>query len=271
MRVLFGKGRKSTDSDSDLFLKVNNCGSYKDVDEDIVLIRTEGRKDYHLLFVASGELKVDGISYPSGHCALYRPNEAHNYTYKSGDGSVYYWVHFAGTNANEVVQDFVGRCVCYRDKINDVNNILEMMIGACVNGGEKSEEYLTALLTALCIILCEKKIEKPFAKIIAMMNDFSQQHKLVDYAQACYMSEGHFSRAFKQVYGVTPIKYKTKLQIDYAKFLLTSTFLKISAIASLSGFDDSLYFSRVFKKYTGCSPDKYRNNINKEKNNVNSN
>ena len=48
---------------------------------------------------------------------------------------------------------------------------------------------------------------------------------------------------------------------DYAKYLLTSTSLKVSAVASLSGFDDPLYFSRVFKKNTGYSPDKYRKNL----------
>ncbi|MBE5731599.1 MAG: AraC family transcriptional regulator [Clostridiales bacterium] len=261
MRVLFGKGRKNTDSDSELILKVNNCGSYKNVSEDIELVRVNGRKDYHLLFVASGEFVVDGISYPSSHCALYKPNEAHNYTYKASEGSVYYWIHFTGTQAEEIVEDFTGRCVCYKDKSNDVNNILEMMISACVNSGERSEDYIVALLKALCILLCEKKIEKPFAKAIAMMSDFSQNHTLEDYSQASFMSDGHFIRAFKQSYGVTPLKYKTKLQTDYAKYLLTSTSLKVSVVASLSGFDDPLYFSRVFKKNTGYSPDKYRKNL----------
>jgi AraC-like DNA-binding protein len=261
MRVLFGKGRKDTDSDSELVLKVNNCGSYKDVDEDVELVREHGRKDLHLLFVANGEFVVDGVCYTSGHCALYRPNEAHHYVYKAGEGSVYYWVHFTGTNAGDIIKDFTKRCVCYRDKSSDVNNILEMMIGACVNGGERCEEYLIALLQALCILLCEKTIDKPFAKALAMMSDFSQSHTLYDFAQASYMSEGHFTRAFKLAYGVTPLKYKSKLQTDYAKFLLASTSLKVSVVATLAGFDDPLYFSRVFKKNTGSSPEKYRKNL----------
>ncbi|MBO5224409.1 MAG: helix-turn-helix transcriptional regulator [Clostridia bacterium] len=261
MRVLFGKGRKSTDSDSQLILKVNNCGSYKEVDEDVKILRSEGRKDYHLLFVANGEFRVDGIAYASGHCALYRPNEPHNYVYKSAEGSVYYWLHFTGTDAGEIVKDFDGRCLCYNDKSSDVNNILEMMISACVNGGDKSEEYIATLLRALCILLCEKKTEKPFAKAIAMMRDFSQQHVLADYAQASFMSEGHFTKAFKTAYGITPLKYKTKLQTDHAKFLLASTSLKVSAVSALSGFCDPLYFSRVFKKNTGYSPEQYRKNL----------
>lgn len=261
MRVLFGKGRKNTDSNSALTLKVNNCGSYKNVDEDIELVRAKGRKDFHLLFVASGEFVVDGIKYPSSHCALYKPNEAHNYVYKACEDSVYYWIHFTGVNADELVKDFTSRCISYKDKSTDVNNILEMMISACVNGGERSEEYIVILLRALCILLCEKKTEKPFAKAIAMMNDFSQNHTLSDYAQASFMSEGHFTRAFKSFYGASPIKYKTKLQTDYAKYLLASTSLKVSAVATLSGIADPLYFSRVFKKNTGCSPEQYRKNL----------
>lgn len=262
MRILFGNGRKSTESCADIPLKVNNCGWYRDLNCDMEINRPNGRVDYHLLFVAKGEFIVDGITYTSGHCALYRPNEPHSYCYKAEEGSVFYWVHFTGSTAENAVKNFSGRCVSYENCSHDVNNLLEMMINACVNGGEYVVDFMASLLSAICVLLCKKQTQSPpFLKAIALMKDFQQNATLSDYAQACCMSEGHFSRSFKEFYGIPPQKYRVKLQVDHAKFLLSGTSLKISAVASLSGFSDPLYFSRVFKKTTGYSPDAYRKNI----------
>ena len=260
MRVLFSRGRKSTDRFEPVTLKVNNCGSHKEVDKDVELYRQNGRVDYHLLFVAKGEFIVDGKSYRDGYCALYRPGETHDYVYKAGENTVYYWLHFTGIEAENVVKNFTERCVSYKDKSNDVNTLLEMLLTASVGEQGENEEYLTSLLRAICSLITLPKNPKPFAPVIAMMNDFSVEQTLTDYAKACFMSEGNFSRAFKQAYGVTPLQYKTQLKIDYAKYLLLGTLLKISEIAVMSGFSDPLYFSRVFKKQIGVSPEQYRRN-----------
>jgi AraC-like DNA-binding protein len=258
MRVLFSRGRKNTDKFEPVTLKVNNCGSHKEVDKAVEVFRQNGRVDYHLIFVAKGELIVDGKTYRDGYCALYRPSETHDYTYKEGENSAYYWLHFTGIEAESVVRNFTERCVSYKDKSTDVNTLLEMLLTASVGGNGENEEYLTSLLRAICSLITLPQTPKPFASVIAMMNDFSMEQSLSDYAKASFMSEGNFSRAFKQAYGVTPLQYKTQLKIDYAKYLLVGTLLKISEISAMSGFSDSLYFSRVFKKQTGVSPEQYR-------------
>ena len=40
--------------------------------------------------------------------------------------------------------------------------------------------------------------------------------------------------------------------------LLEDGSLKIKDIASVVGYEDSLYFSKVFKKFTGVSPKEYK-------------
>ena len=53
--------------------------------------------------------------------------------------------------------------------------------------------------------------------------------------------------------------YVVSIRIEAAKNLLTSSDITISEIASLVGYDNSLYFSRLFTKHTGTSPTAYRN------------
>lgn len=63
---------------------------------------------------------------------------------------------------------------------------------------------------------------------------------------------------FKICYGLTPMDYLVNKRIDEAKVLLEDGSLKIKDIASVVGYEDSLYFSKVFKKFTGVSPKEYK-------------
>jgi transcriptional regulator GlxA family with amidase domain len=74
---------------------------------------------------------------------------------------------------------------------------------------------------------------------------------------AC-VSTGHFQRAFKLKYGVSPVTYMNQYRISAAKNLLSTTSLSCAEIASEVGFDDIFYFSKVFKKVTGYSPKSQR-------------
>lgn len=261
MQAAFCKGKRNSDSRSEERIRVNNCGFYKDITSDMEMVRQRGRSDYHLLFVAGGEMLVDGSRVTDGFCALYRPGERQEYLYKSGSGSIYYWVHFTGTQAEELVSGIKGRTASYRDKKSEVHALLEMMISAGLSADAGLDEYLSALFCALCTLLCTKRTEsKPFLRAVAMMKDFSLELSVKDYAEACFMSVGHFERSFKAAYGCSPMKYRQRLQTDYAKLLLSGTNFKVAEIAALSGFSDPLYFSRVFKAETGVSPRSYRKN-----------
>lgn len=68
----------------------------------------------------------------------------------------------------------------------------------------------------------------------------------------------YFIRMFKAQLGVTPKQYITELQIDKAKFLLTTTNDKIKEIAHQIGIDDEKVFLKRFKKYEGLSPTQFR-------------
>jgi len=77
-------------------------------------------------------------------------------------------------------------------------------------------------------------------------------------AKSANLSKFHFSSAYKKLTGFSPIKHFTHLKMEHACFLLDSTEMSVSEVASELGYDDALYFSRVFKKTLGLSPKHYR-------------
>ncbi len=72
------------------------------------------------------------------------------------------------------------------------------------------------------------------------------------------ITPAHFRKLFKNIYGMTPVKYINKLRLNEAKSLLSNTNLSIEQIAYKCGFTDYSYFARVFSKTLGIAPTQYR-------------
>lgn len=81
---------------------------------------------------------------------------------------------------------------------------------------------------------------------------------VVRLAELSNMSEGHFRRLFKLVYGSSPIEYIRGIRLDCAKNLLMHTDLTIREIADKSGFNDIFYFSKAFKSTEKLTPSDFR-------------
>lgn len=85
-------------------------------------------------------------------------------------------------------------------------------------------------------------------------NFTNPQLTLSSVASAVHIHPNHLSRLFKSETQMTFIQYVTNKRIYYAVELIRRGFSNVQEIASLVGFNDSLYFSRVYKKYNMISP-----------------
>jgi len=72
------------------------------------------------------------------------------------------------------------------------------------------------------------------------------------------VSEAHFSRSFKDAFGVPPHRYLLTRRIERAKALLRDTDLPITEIAFQTGWNSLGTFGRVFRDITGESPSAVR-------------
>ncbi|PAD75285.1 AraC family transcriptional regulator [Paenibacillus campinasensis] len=70
-------------------------------------------------------------------------------------------------------------------------------------------------------------------------------------------SQGYTAALFKEVYGLSPIRYMHQLRVQEACRLLLHSDMSIAHIAQYLGYYDTSYFYRMFKKQTGLSPSSY--------------
>lgn len=71
------------------------------------------------------------------------------------------------------------------------------------------------------------------------------------------LSESHFSTTFTKEVGETFTDYLTRLRLEKAKELISTTNLKLYEICERVGYTNAEHFSRIFKKMVGCSPKDY--------------
>jgi AraC family transcriptional regulator len=87
---------------------------------------------------------------------------------------------------------------------------------------------------------------------------FSEPTVIVAIAREVGLSEYHFFRLFKEVYGVSPYQFLLQKRIEAGCTLLANLDHSVSEIALDLGFADLFSFSKSFRKIKGISPTDYR-------------
>ena len=77
---------------------------------------------------------------------------------------------------------------------------------------------------------------------------------LSDLALEAGLSKFHFSRLFKDVFGLTPHKYIQKRRIEKAARALQKGDLTVAQVAHQYGFSDQSHFTHVFRRLKGVTP-----------------
>ncbi|HEX3142015.1 MAG TPA: helix-turn-helix transcriptional regulator, partial [Rhizobacter sp.] len=77
-------------------------------------------------------------------------------------------------------------------------------------------------------------------------------------AEVSHVSQAHFSREFKEAFGVPPHRYLLTRRIERATALLRDTDLPITEIAFQTGWESLGTFGRTFRDVTGDSPSAVR-------------
>lgn len=80
-------------------------------------------------------------------------------------------------------------------------------------------------------------------------------------AAASGISGSHLAHLFRAETGMTVRAYLTRVRIEVAKDLLSTTNEKLASIAARVGFFDASHLVRVFRKVTGTSPNTYRRSL----------
>jgi AraC family transcriptional regulator len=72
------------------------------------------------------------------------------------------------------------------------------------------------------------------------------------------LSTYHFSRAFKQSFGMPPHRFHSHRRIERAKALLTSREMSVTEVGMTLGFSSASSFTMAFRNVAGVTPSNYR-------------
>jgi AraC family transcriptional regulator len=89
----------------------------------------------------------------------------------------------------------------------------------------------------------------------------AEQIPLAMLARLARLSPYHFSRAFKQSFGVPPHRYHTNRRIERAKALLQERTRSVTDIGLALGFSETSSFTAAFRKTTGLTPSRYNRSL----------
>lgn len=257
-------------------LIVGSCGTYHLYTQPkLPTFRPKGRKDYQLLYIASGKgyFYINGKEeiVTAGHMVLYQPKEMQKYVYYGVDQTEVYWIHFTGNDVKGILAEYgfsLTDHIFYTGNSPDYHRLFRRIIQELQLCKPHYTDYLAMLLREILILAGRQLTEtkKPGIRTqeeIELATRYFNEHfnrniSIEEYALSRHMSTCWFIRSFRQYSGITPMQYILGIRITNAQHLLATTNYNVTEIAEIVGYDNPLYFSRLFKKQTGLSPSEYR-------------
>ncbi|MBE6645269.1 MAG: helix-turn-helix domain-containing protein [Ruminococcaceae bacterium] len=86
----------------------------------------------------------------------------------------------------------------------------------------------------------------------------SESITLDDLASLAHFEKSYLTVRFKEIWGISPMKYVNWMRVERAKVLLATTDMSITDISREVGFGSIHYFSRYFKEKENMTPNEYR-------------
>ena len=248
----FCEFRDSTDHPPVHGLQINSCGQQQAGQYGYTILRSNGRSDYHLLYVQSGWITAEKDGAPvcisSGGFIFYPPDARQLYAFSKEGNAISYWIHFTGTAIEDALADLpYNRTFCGQV---DEGGLLLQILASLSRSVNRQESTECSEIRAAAAYLCEH---------------FCQPLSLADCAARLHLSVSRFSHLFTKTIGVSPYQYLLRLRLDRACELLLHTELDIRHIAQLVGFDDPSYFSRLFRKRFAKTPGAFRTTYSQER------
>ena len=100
---------------------INSCGYFSEIDRKTGAKRPSGRPDWQIICVVGGEIWVeyDGVKavVKSGQAVVFEPHEPQIYGSNCHGEGAYYWIHFSGDRAKEILD----ACSLKSGGVSDVN------------------------------------------------------------------------------------------------------------------------------------------------------
>ncbi|MCL5255271.1 MAG: AraC family transcriptional regulator [Gammaproteobacteria bacterium] len=209
----------------------------------------------------------------AGQVLFLKQGVAHSYHSDREQPWSIYWAHFSGKNAHRFM-DYIGISTTterppvlslqrWQTLLPDVNALLNLQHQRLTfERAVLATSLLRKLITDLPLLSKDSARHEGGFNLTALdrfMRDNSHRTlELDDLAAFAGLSRYYFSKKFREVTGVPPLRYFNEMKIRSAETMLTESNASVRQVALAFGFEDPYYFSRLFKKITGLAPQVYR-------------
>ena len=237
--------------------------------------RPTGSYDCILIYCTAGRgwLEVDGkVHTVEKRDAFLLPSHTpHIYGADPDNPWSNYWVHFQGSQSieyAELVSSSPSSPVVHLSQHREVAGCIEELyrLMSHLHTYQAIVAASGALSQLLGVIQLRmhvsgqraRSVDENIDKSIEFMHrNLGRKLTLKELANIAGMSHNHYGALFKRRYGITPIDCFTRLKIQRACELLSTTDMRVNEVGTALGVPDPYYFSRLFKKIMGVSPRHY--------------
>lgn len=249
---------------------VNVCGKYSGENFSFKTRSLTGRKDYYLIYVLEGELKIllqcDTIIAQKGSVVIFPPN--YKYQYFGKPPLKYFYAHFTGSYVGKLLKEcnftplpYIKNGNSNYNVIQDFNKLLETFSLSKNLKDQKCACYLERILLSISENLTDSDKTLSLEKSLSHLHaNFTKHIEIPTLSKMENLSNSHYVALFRKKFGKSPNKYIIDLRLSYACDMLANTDKPIKEIAEKVGYIDPYFFSSLFKKHLGVSPKTYRKN-----------
>lgn len=251
-----------------------NCG-YDFIHTDgITIDRPAGAGNYAFVYFKSkAELIVDGkpMTADKNSYILFHPATPHLYR-ELERPFINDWFHCEG---NEI-QQFLSQLKLPLDTLVKVADPL--LISGCIRelqssgrlGGPLCDQIIDLDIKSLFMKLSNlmaladmpdktSRHFRQFSELRSELYSSPQTHLPVEkLASRVNLSKSYFQHIYKELFGCSVVTDMINSRLEYAKYLLGSSSLSVSAISKMCGYENDTHFMRQFKRFAGITPSQFR-------------
>jgi AraC-like DNA-binding protein len=232
--------------------------------------------DIWLVLGGTGTLKCPGQTYQlsAGNCFILKPGDRYiGHTVKKNPvrvGAIHFDI--LDSSSNVITNKFANEIALHR-KVESTD-FLEALISRAVAANAANNSARADRLTQVLLeevfeidhvsrdIRAQQHIPEEFSQLVNKIKVDSGRGWTVEImAGKVFYCPDHFTRIFKDIYGLTPQLFLQNVRIEDAKKMLGASAMPVSAIAQELGYSDHQHFINQFKKHTGLTPLRYRKSV----------
>ena len=147
-------------------------------------------------------------------------------------------------------KDLMGLNYSYFTELNKATDLDELLF--------KLNDILTNFINKVSATKEKKKKIKIRRMIDYINQNFTRKLRSDEVARICGLSTSRCLHLFKEETGLSLSEYIKKVRIDYGKYLLLNTNVKIADCAIEAGFFDQSHFTKTFKQVEKSTPAQFR-------------